>query len=273
MQPGQAPAVPLLAEHEPPPHVELNRDARGCGLVTCDHASNRVPEALDGLGLSPEQLGGHIAWDPGAAPVARALAAALDLPLIEAGYSRLVVDCNRAADSRSCMPPISDGVLIPGNVSLDEPARVRRRETFYWPYHHAISERLDALERGGLTAVLIAVHSFTPTMHGVGRRMQVGVLWDRDPRLALPLIAALRARGVRVGDNEPYSGRHPADFTVDNHAERFGRPCVSLELRQDLVADERGQHHWAAVIAQCLRPLLADEALYRPLADAGSAVR
>ena len=43
-------------------------------------------------------------------------------------------------------------------------------------------------------------------MQGVARPWQVGVLWDRDDRLAPPLIAALRAENLIVGDNEPYDG-------------------------------------------------------------------
>lgn len=258
----------LLAEHEPPPYTLENPEARGCGLVVCDHASNRIPERLTGLGLTPGTLERHIAWDIGAAAVARRVAVRLDLPVVLAGYSRLVADCNRRANSPSCMPVISDGILIPGNLALDAAARAQRRDLLYWPYHQAIETELAQRGGDGRVPVVVSVHSFTPRMYGVVRRWQVGVLWDRDPRIPLPFMRRLRALpGVIVGDNEPYSGRHPADFTIDHHAERFGRPSISIELRQDLIADESGQARWAAVIADALAPILADPALYRRLPE------
>lgn len=262
----RAHAARLLAAHEPAPFTLENAAARGCGLIVCDHASNRIPAQLGQLGLTPGQLREHIAWDIGAAAVARLLAAALDLPAMLAGYSRLVVDCNRRADSPSAMPVISDGILVPGNLGLDPAARALRRDLLYWPYHHAIEAELARRAEGGATPVLISIHSFTPRMYGVARRWQVGVLWDRDPRLPLPFMRGLRAvPGLVVGDNEPYSGRHPADFTIDHHAERFGRASLSVELRQDLIATEAGQRHWAGLLARVLAPILADRALYRPL--------
>ncbi|MCC5870267.1 MAG: N-formylglutamate amidohydrolase [Gammaproteobacteria bacterium] len=236
--------------------------------MVCDHASNRIPEALHGLGLNPGALRAHIAWDIGAAGVAVELARALDLPVMLAGYSRLVADCNRRPDSAACMPVISDGVLIPGNLALDTAARAARRDELYWPYHHAIEAQLERRAQGGAAPVLVSIHSFTPRMYGLVRPWQIGVLWDRDPRIPLPFMRQLRARGgITVGDNEPYSGRHPADFTVDHHAERFGRPTISIEVRQDLIEDAQGQVYWAGVLAQALAPILADAALYRPLPE------
>jgi len=259
-------AAALLADHEPPPWRLEQAGARGCGVIVCDHASNRIPAALANLELPAEALEAHIAWDIGAGAVAAALAPALDLPLIRAGYSRLVSDCNRRPDSPACMPAISDGRLVPGNLGLDARARARRREVFYWPYHHAIAAELERRGGGARVPAVLSVHSFSPRMNGVLRDWHVGILWDRDPRIALPLLAALRREpGLRVGDNQPYSGRHPDDFTVDHHGEHAGRPYVSIEIRQDLVADAAGQQAWARRLAAALTPVLADPALYRHL--------
>jgi hypothetical protein len=51
-----------------------------------------------------------------------------------------------------------------------------------------------------------------------------------------------------VGDNEPYSGRAPQDFTVDNHAEAAGLPHVGIEVRQDLIDDDEGVAGIAAIL-------------------------
>src|SRR5690606_23723411 len=175
-----------------------------------------------------------------------------------------VVDLNRSLRDPSAFPAISDGVLVPGNLGLDAAAKAARAAALFEPYHGAIRRLLDQAEARGESPVVIAVHSFTPRIYGVARPWHVGVLWDRDPRLALPLLAALRSeRDLVVGDNEPYSGRHPADFTMDHHAEARGLAHASIEIRQDLIRDADGQDAWAARLAAALGEVLADPDLYR----------
>jgi predicted N-formylglutamate amidohydrolase len=71
----------LLAPDELPAVEIINGEGRGTAVLLCDHASRRVPSRLGGLGLDPAALSQHIAWDPGAAAVARRLSARLDAPL------------------------------------------------------------------------------------------------------------------------------------------------------------------------------------------------
>lgn len=225
-------------------------------LLVCDHASALVPPELGDLGLAPAALGAHIAWDIGAARVTRLLAARLNCPAVLAGVSRLVVDCNRRSDDPSWMPAITCGVAVPGNAGLDDAARMRRADAWYHPYHHEIGRRLDLARAAGAMPALISLHSFTPCLGAAPRPWHVGVLWNQDGRLAQPLMAALaQLPGVCVGDNQPYSGRE-INHTQDFHAGRSGLPHVSLEIRQDLLADETGCRRWADVLADHLAPLL-----------------
>lgn len=259
------PAEVLLAPDEPPPFERLPGGGSRPIVVVCDHASNRIPRALAGLGLPEAKLGEHIAYDIGAAGVARALAACFGAPAVLGGYSRLVVDLNRNLRDPSAMPAISDGTLVPGNLGLDADARAVRVDEIYAPYHEAVADLLESRSADGRTPLLVAVHSFTPTNHGVRRPWHFGVLWDKDPRLAIPLMQGLRARGdVVVGDNEPYSGRHPADYTIDHHAEPAGIAHAAIEIRQDLITDEPGQRSVAERLAAALAPLVDDASLYRP---------
>ncbi|HEX6994229.1 MAG TPA: N-formylglutamate amidohydrolase [Gammaproteobacteria bacterium] len=260
--------VPLIAADEPPAYVTVAsgnaREGREVVFV-CDHASNRVPAALDRLGLDERHLLDHIAWDIGAAAVALKLAEWLGGRGVLAGYSRLVVDLNRNLADGSAFAPLSDGVLVPGNIGLDDSAKAARAAAFYWPYHDAIDRVLDDATTDDARPVMIAVHSFTPRLHGIERPWHIGVLWDKDPRLPLPILAALRRHpDIVAGDNEPYSGRHPADFTIDYHAEPRGIAHVSLEIRQDMIRDEDGQMRWAERLADVLDDVLNDPALYRP---------
>jgi predicted N-formylglutamate amidohydrolase len=254
----------LLAADEPRPYELV--EGRNPVVFVCDHASHRIPRALADLGVAPRYLEDHIAWDIGAAGVARRLMARFDAAGVVAGYSRLVVDLNRNLRDASAFPSISDGVLVPGNLGLTDEAKAQRRTELYAPYHDAIHALLDRLDSPSRRPVMIGIHSFTPRFHGTERPWRIGVLWDRDPRLPIRLLERLRAGGgFVVGDNEPYSGRHRADYSIDHHAERRGLAHVGIEVRQDLIADPAGQERWAGVLADALEAVLADERVYAPL--------
>jgi predicted N-formylglutamate amidohydrolase len=254
----------LLSEAEPRAYESIELSDPRPIVLTCDHAGNRVPNVLEGLGIPASAFEQHIAWDIGAGAVTRLLSERLHANAVLGNYSRLVVDLNRDLDDATAFPAISDGVLVPGNLRLDPEQRAQRARALFKPYHEAIRRTTQALTSPPTVPVLIAIHSFTPKLHGVRRPWHIGVLWDRDPRLALPLLAALRAhRDVVVGDNEPYSGRHPADFTVDHHAEPLGLAHVGIEIRQDLINDVAGQQRWAALLGDALAAVLEDSGLYR----------
>jgi predicted N-formylglutamate amidohydrolase len=247
-----------------PPAVELCHESGGQPVIlTCDHASLAVPRKLGRLGLDEVTIAQHIDWDIGAAAVTRRLAPTLDAPAILGGYSRLVIDCNRHPADPSSIATISDGVPIPGNAGLSEAERAARGEAIFAPFHAAIAARIAAWQQRDLAPALISIHSFTPEMNGVARPWHIGVLWDEDGRIALPLLAALRAeRGLVVGDNEPYSARDPVGYTQRHHGCERGLPHVAIELRQDLIAEEVGAAVWAERLSRALRPILARRDLY-----------
>lgn len=260
-----AASAPLLGSGDPPPFVVVNPDGQAPVVLVCDHASNAIPAALDRLGLSSGDLSQHIAWDIGAAQVARLLATRLDASAVLAGYSRLVIDCNRSPGDPTSIAEVSDGIFVPGNRNLDDAAAESRLNEVFWPYHHAVTRMLAHRWRHGhgRAPALIAIHSFTPVMGGFRRPWQLGVLWNRDPRLALPLLARFRAdTGLCVGDNEPYSGRE-VGFTMDAHGGAAGLPHVEVEIRQDLIADDAGCVRWAAVVGDAIAAVFEDETLFR----------
>lgn len=243
----------------PPAFETVDSHGDAAVLVICDHASATIPPALGDLGLAAPDRLSHIAWDIGAAEVARRLARRLSCPAVLAGISRLVIDCNRQPGDPSSIPARSCGVGIPGNHGVDEAEALDRAERWFWPYHTEIGNRIGQLWRHGTAPAMVAVHSFTPRINGGGARpWHVGVLWNRDARMALPLLDALSARpGLVVGDNQPYSGRE-INYTLDTHAGAAGLANVSFEIRQDLVADAAGCERWAALLAEVLQPVLAD---------------
>lgn len=267
---GTVTATPLLLPGDGPAVHRIREAGRVGGQVSvlfvCDHASNAIPMRLDHLGLTTADRERHIAFDPGAAPVTEYLARRFGAPALMAGFSRLVIDPNRALDQAGLVPLESDGTVIPGNRNLST-AEIRARiEALWQPYHDAIEETLAEMAGSGDIPVLISIHSFTPELRAgpdAERPWQVSVLWNRDDRLARPLIRALAAAGLIVGDNEPYSGFEGLTHTNDIHALIRGYPHVELEIRQDVIADAAGQAAYATLIGDALAPLLAEPELRR----------
>jgi predicted N-formylglutamate amidohydrolase len=230
-------------------------------LLICDHASFHIPDDLAGLGLPQAEQRRHIGWDIGAAAVTRRLAELLDAQAVLGGVSRLVIDLNRHPNDADAIPELSDGTVIPANMKLGQAERERRVARFFTPYHKAIAAGIESLLLRGPPPALIAVHSFTPSMRGTPRPWHVGILWNRDSRLADPLIASLaREPGLIAGDNEPYSGRSIA-YSMNTHAGARGLPHAGIEIRQDLIEDEAGVESWAQRLAGALSPLLTPELL------------
>ena len=243
--------------------MTYNDHGRAPVLLVADHASPFFPAAMNQLGLADWVLERHVAWDIGSDQLTRYLADALDAQAVLAGFSRLIVDPNRKLDDPTAFVQVSDGIAVPGNLDLDEEQKALRVQSFFQPYHDAITARLERFRTKAIVPAFISVHTCTPVFDRVVRPWHVGVMWDQDPRIAEPLMDHLRRMdGVCIGDNEPYSGRHPHDYTVDFHAEPGGLPHVGIEVRQDLVADDRGAREWADILAAGLRPILADHGLF-----------
>lgn len=220
-------------------------------LLIADHASNRVPDGVD-LGISPALLNEHIAIDLGVAELGKALCDALHCPGIFANVSRLVIDFNREEDAPHIIPLASDGHSIPGNAISHE-ARQARIGTYWRPYHAAIAQQIQAQQ----PRLLISLHSFTPqleTRPDEARPWEIGILYNEDDRAARQAMPALKAKGVCVGDQLPYSGKL-LNATMNRHGEGNGIAYLGLEVRQDLIITPEGVARWAALLAPIIASL------------------
>lgn len=245
----------FLAANEPPPCTVLNCDAQAPIILLCDHASRRLPASLGNMGLDPPARRCHLAVDIGAGTLTRSLAKSLSVTAVLCEYSRLVVDCNRQLLDPGAFLEFGDGIVIPGNRNLSSEQKERRANTIYWPYHQAITKEIKRLQSLGTPPAVLAIHSFTPVLNGVSRPWHMGILWDTDKRLADVFMKALNEEGFVVGDNEPYSGKAPQDFTIDHHAEANGLPHVGIEIRQDLIDDEAGIDEIAELFVRIIRTI------------------
>lgn len=234
-------------------------DRPGRWLITCDHATNIVPEwvAKGDLGLPMADMQRHIAFDIGAEGIAEGLGVALNSPVIASRFSRLVIDPNRGEDDPTLVMRLYDGTVIPANSRADDVDIAQRLNQLYRPYHNALADLTARMP----TPVVCAIHSFTPQLKGrPPRDWEVGVLYAHDARLAGPFIAACRAQGWVTGDNQPYKGHLPGD-SVDRHALQRGHPNILIEVRNDLIETVDGQALWSKRLAPILEQVLAETGL------------
>jgi predicted N-formylglutamate amidohydrolase len=242
--------------------VEEIRGAAEAGVVIlCDHASNALPPAYGNLGLPASDFERHIAYDIGAAWLARKLADLLNAPAALSTFSRLLIDPNRGADDPTLVMRLSDGAIVPSNAGVDEGEIARRRDLYWRPYRETCARLIETMSATGRQPVVLSIHSFTPAWRGNPRPWKVGVLWDMDPRVPEPLLSALARESdlqpadELVGDNEPYDGALAGD-TIDDVATSRGLANALIEVRQDLIVTREAAETWAERLARIMAPIL-----------------
>ncbi len=227
-------------------------EAKPGGIVcVSDHASNFVPDDIP-LGIPSDLLDTHIALDIGVGGIAERMARRHNIAAHVATISRLVVDLHREEDHPEVVPTTSDGHLVPGNIGANVEARL---DQYYRPYHDALAAWLDMAN----PELIISLHSFTPKLESGSekRPWEVGLLYNEDDRAARHAIRLFGEQGLRVGDNEPYSGKK-LNATMNRHAEAHGRYYCAIEIRQDLIDTRADQARWASMVADvCGRVALA----------------
>lgn len=257
-----------LVAGEEAPTITLNEGGRSPLFLVCEHAGRRIPKSLQSLGLPAHELERHIAYDIGAEQVARELCERLDAPLVLQRFSRLVYDCNRPPEATSAIPALSELTEIPGNRDLSEAQKRQRVQEIYEPFHAQVSKLIDLRLNAGQRVIFIAIHSFTPVFKGIARKLDVGLLFDRDRRFTDLIAPLLRAAGrFDVRYNEPYGPADGVCHTLNVHAGVRGLPYSMIEIRNDLIANESGQVEWADRLADVLRR--AAQEIERSTATAG----
>lgn len=219
--------------------------SEGGVLIVVDHASNHVPDEID-LGLSPQFVDDHIAYDPGTAPIARLMSQTAGYLAILGTASRLVVDLNRYPDEPAVIQQRSDGVEIPGNhLSAEE--RMARIDRYFTPYH----DRVRSLVHDLKPSLVLSLHSFSPTLRSdlqLKRPWDVGIMYNEYETASRFAIQFLEEESVlNVGDQRPYSGKE-LNATMNRNCEAVGQHYFGLEIRQDLIMDEAGQRRFVDIL-------------------------
>lgn len=231
------------------PVTVFGADSLAPVLFVCDHASAFMPARYHGLGLSADDLADHIAWDPGALPVAMELAERMGACLVGAGASRLLIDVNRDLSALDLMRAESDGRLVPGNEAISDEERASRIAALYEPFHHSVSDQIERHLAAAIRPLVVSVHSFTPLYHGQRRQVEIGLLHDEpNAGFATLMAQALAPTKYDVQLNQPYGPQDGVLYTLGHHATARGLPSLMLEIRNDLIADQAGQTLLAEII-------------------------
>lgn len=236
------------------PVMTINASGDGPFVLVCDHASNRIPDGFDGLGLRPHERLMHIAWDPGALAVALQLSERLDAPLVHSTVSRLVVDCNRTDTAPDLIPVVSELTSIPGNAALEPGDRLTRVARYHTPFHAAITDLLDRRKAAGQETILVTVHSYTPVYKGVQRPWPIGLIHGRDMGFTRAVGDALLAEwpDLNLGWNEPYAALNGVTHTLEHHGDGRGLEATMIEIRHDEILEPAGVTFWSDRLARAL---------------------
>lgn len=264
-----APSALLAGEADPV--IVVNGEGASPICLVCEHAGRKIPKSLGNLGLGPDELEAHIAWDIGAEAVSRRLSAKLDAPLVLQRYSRLVYDCNRPPDAPDAMPAVSESTRVPGNEDLGEGQRQERADLIYRPFQAAVSRLLEARLPRGDAPALVTIHSFTAVYKDVRRSVEIGILHDSDARLANAVLKRFaQSPGFVVRRNEPYGPGDGVTHTLKLQAIARGIPNVMIEIRNDLIGEEAGQRGWADRLADIIGDAVRIRAREEPGALVGA---
>jgi|TARA_R110002073_G_scaffold29145_1_gene92055 predicted N-formylglutamate amidohydrolase len=243
----------LLSEKDPFPVKLLNYAGAGLFVFGCEHAGNRIPSALEKLGLSEAERTRHIAWDIGAAQLTEKLSEKLDSPAVLQRYSRLVYDCNRTASHPGAFVVEADGTHVSANADLNAADRQARERAIYRPFHQTLSQLTDQRRLAGRNTAFVAVHSFNDMVRGQSRPWHVGFLYNQQPQMSRFLIDWFRRNtDFNVGDNQPYSPLDGVDHTLRVQAEARSIPYTMVEIRNDLLRTKEAVERWVALLAQAL---------------------
>ena len=234
----------LLSRPADPEPVEIiNAESMSPILMICEHAGRAIPQKLDTLGLTDDQLALHIAYDIGTEKVARKLAARFGCTLIMQRYSRLVLDCNRPPDTEESIPLVSDHISIPGNQDLTRRDHDARTREIFEPFAAACKKHVAKPH----LRYTYSIHSFTPSMNGLPRPWDVGFLYRRPQSLGRDLLelAGRLWPTMTLGDNEPYQVADETDWFIPACAEPRQIPHSLIEIRNDHLITDAGCEQWS----------------------------
>ncbi len=248
---------------EAPQHIHDVDDAsevfgwpgHGRLVLSCEHASNRLPEPIrSGPGDAP-WMATHWAYDIGAAELVREIVRNTGSVAVLSRFSRLVCDANRDPSDPTIIVPRVEQHPLAFNELLSPHERALRIESYHAVFHRKLDELLERRRHHGGDIALVSVHSFVPALYGLQRELDVGVLFNPYEAVATRLARSLEARGLVTALNEPYSGRRGLIYSAERHGLKHQIIYLELEVNQALLSTPPKVYRVARLISEALKEL------------------
>ncbi|MET0312048.1 MAG: N-formylglutamate deformylase [Burkholderiaceae bacterium] len=237
-------------------------------LISMPHLGTRIPDELKRnyteRALSAEDTDWHLdrLYD---------FAGALGASVIKPEYSRYVIDLNRPPDDAPMYPGASNTELCPTRFFTGDPLyregaapdaaeRLRRRETYWKPYHEALRAELDRMKAVHGFAVLWDAHSIRSEIPWLfeGRLpdLNIGTASGQAAHESIAQAVAQACAGA-PGVTSVVNGRFKGGYITRN----YGRPAdnvhaIQLEKCQDLYMQEVFPFAYDEGMALRVKPLV-----------------
>lgn len=213
-------------------------------FLSCEHASNKVPPALEKYFLSDAAqatLKTHRGYDIGAFEIFRGLGQRLNPIFSLAGsYTRLAIDLNRNSNRNRRYSEWTESASAAEKSELED---------YFADFRKKFLAALnDYFVQNPEQVIHISVHSFTPELNDFVRNADIGLLYDpaRKPEAAFAQAwksNLLKIRpDLRVRFNYPYLGKTDGHTTALRKifpAERY--VGFELEMNQAFLARENSE--------------------------------
>ena len=223
-------------------------------VLTCEHASRRIPAPLRTTANDRKWLSTHWGWDIGARTVCREMIRQTGGVGVFARFSRLLADANRAPSHEHLVRCAVEGDVLSFNQGLTIEEVDRRLEKYHAPYHAAIDRVIGARMSQPGDVMLLAVHSFTPRSVMIAVRWMLGSCSIPRP-VARRFRDEIAAEGLKVALNEPYSGRNGLMYAAMRHGQAHGALYLELELNQKLIGSAADARKMGSALTRAFRRL------------------
>ena len=233
------------------PYKLVNKNEKSAILITCEHASNRLPPSFS---LPKRLINSHWALDVGISKVVDRVAEILDCTAIKSNYSRLIIDLNRHFHQETLIrEKTSRTVPVLFNRNLSKKKIEERKNKIHKPYHDRIDSLVKELKKHHKQIILICLHSFTPIYFGKPRHVEIGMMYNEHKRLAKHIGEGLREFGYDVKYNEPYSAIKGEAYTAYTHGRHNDILWVEIETNNKLLRTKHGINKIAKDMAKVFK--------------------
>ena len=251
-----------LTEHDLEPITVIDNDSML--IFSGPHNGHAVPSCLPPcLGTDPKWFStAHEAVDLHMDKLFIALQDSMAAAsYVYGNYSRLVCDLN-AVPKHAITQSSSefDDIKIPDNHpdQCCDNQHTSRLNALYHPYHDAKKNMIDQARTSHGGALVLDMHSFTPTWVQKHREVEIGTIRCENTPLSCALEEYLKSSSeFHFVSGEPYRvAEHPTNaaslITKNNDLQYIG-----IEIRNDLISTPEGIEKMSAFIKGCVDHLYA----------------